>query len=229
MFVQAAAQLLILTAFSFWKGRKMWWWRCASQSNVDPMTKMGDLIKVKLYFFISWHMTFKAHFHTTGATYHGPDSFGKWVILKMGDLENVLIALYHCYDLCDLETVLITLYHYCWPSQPREWFLTLPNDLKVSIILINFKVVNDDSIQNMMTSYIELYWPRVFSHIVHSCFNLKLQGSFVFVYLQAGHRIWSCRPIIIFVLYLMTLASNIYFNNCSFLAYQILISILDII
>ncbi len=36
--------------------------------------------KVKLCFFLSWHMIFKAHFRNTGASYHGPDSFQRWYI-----------------------------------------------------------------------------------------------------------------------------------------------------
>ncbi len=61
--VRNTVQSLIIIAFSFWMGRKMWWCRCAAQWNYDPLTIQGhhvtirDPIMVELvHFTTDWMM-----------------------------------------------------------------------------------------------------------------------------------------------------------------------------
>ncbi len=185
----------IQSSFSYHMGILPW---TRFLSKMDDWLTIQIFVKVKLHFFISWHMTFKAHFHNTGASYHNqfpfknvwpwkcfnctlllwplwyifqgqiallyfmthfyntdasyhrPDSFWKWNIklifktpkhLTMSQIPfengwhwkcfNCILSLWPSWPWNCFNCTLLLL----WPSQTRECFLTLPDDLKVSITL----------------------------------------------------------------------------------------------
>ncbi len=62
----------IQSSFSYHMGILPW---TRFLSKMDGWLTIQIFVKVKLHFFISWHMTFKAHFHNTGASYHNQFPF----------------------------------------------------------------------------------------------------------------------------------------------------------
>ncbi len=60
--------------------------------------------KVKLRVFISWYMTFQAHFHNTIPSFHRPDSFRKWYIRLFYICEHCKLLLW-CHNQCNVVTV----------------------------------------------------------------------------------------------------------------------------
>ncbi len=87
----------------------------------DPFRKWVTLkyFSVKLHFFISWHMTFKAHFCSTVAPYHGPDSLWKLIFSRS-----------NCTFFISWHMTFMAHFHNTWASYHRpdsfwKWYIKL--------------------------------------------------------------------------------------------------------